>query len=102
MLPPPELPHGPKGIIVGHDVSFGCNVTILQHSTITHGGNTKIGNNVLIGAGAVVLPGCHIGDNAKIGANAVVTESIPSNATVVPQKCRILLKGAKQESAKFE
>lgn len=89
---PPKLPHGPKGIIVGHDVTFGHGVTIYQHSTVTHGGKTIIGNNVLIGAGAVILPGCHLGENSKVGANAVVTEEIPQNATVVPQKCRIILK----------
>ena len=35
---PPLLPHGPNGIIVGHDVSIGRNVTICQQVTIMHGG----------------------------------------------------------------
>lgn len=35
---PPHLPHGPNGIIVGHDLSIGINVTIYQQVTIMHGG----------------------------------------------------------------
>jgi len=35
---PPNLPHGPNGIIVGHDVMIGKNVTIYQQVTIAHGG----------------------------------------------------------------
>ena len=38
-----------------------------------------IGNNVFIGAGAVVIGDIKIGDNVIIGANAVVTKDIPSN-----------------------
>lgn len=43
----------------------------------------RIGNNVMIGAGAVVLGNISIGDNAVIGANAVVTHSIPANSLAV-------------------
>jgi acetyltransferase-like isoleucine patch superfamily enzyme len=38
-----------------------------------------IGDNVWIGCGATVLPGCRVGDNAVIGANSVVTKSIPAS-----------------------
>lgn len=87
---PPNLPHGPNGIIIGHDLSFGYNVTIFQQVTVMHGGG-RIGNNVMIGAGAKILPGVNIGDNAKIGANAIVVEDIPANSTCVCQKPRIIL-----------
>ena len=88
---PPHLPHGPKGIIVGHDVRIGANSIIYQQVTIVHGG-VKILNNVLIGAGAKILPGVSIGNNVKVGANAVVVEDVPDNATVVLPKPRIILK----------
>ena len=39
----------------------------------------KLGDDVWIGAGAVLLPGVEIGDGAIVGANAVVTRSVPSN-----------------------
>lgn len=35
---PPHLPHGPNGIIVGHDVVIGSNCTICQQVTISHWG----------------------------------------------------------------
>jgi acetyltransferase-like isoleucine patch superfamily enzyme len=45
--------------------------------------NTKIdiilGENVWIGAGVTVLPGCVIGDNSIVGAGSVVTKCIPEN-----------------------
>ena len=55
-------------------------------------GGVKILNNVLIGAGAKILPGVSIGNNVKVGANAVVVEDVPDNATVVLPKPRIILK----------
>lgn len=87
---PPILPHGPNGIIVGHDSIVGREVTIYHQVTIMQG-NVNIGNYVMLGAGSKVLPGVTIGDNVKIGANCVVTEDIPSNSTVVLQKPRILI-----------
>jgi serine O-acetyltransferase len=42
-----------------------------------------IGNNVDIGAGAKLLGRITIGDNVLIGANAVVTRDVPSNSTAV-------------------
>ena len=87
----PNLPHGPNGIIVGHDCIIGGNCTIFQQVTIAHG-NVVIGDNVLLGAGAKIMPGVTIGNNAKIGANCVVVEDIPENATVVMPKPRIIVK----------
>lgn len=43
----------------------------------------RIGNNVMIGAGAVILGNITIGDDSIIGANAVVTHSIPKNSLAV-------------------
>lgn len=90
-LTPPLLPHGPGGIIVGHDAEIGADVTIFQQVTIAHGG-VVIGNHVLLGAGAKVLPGVRIGHHARVGANCVVVEDIPDYATVVLPKPRIILK----------
>lgn len=42
-----------------------------------------IGNNVKVHAGAKVIGGITIGDNVVIGANAVVVKDVPSNCTVV-------------------
>lgn len=88
---PPFLPHGPNGIICGHDIKVGAKCIIYHQVTIA-GGNVSIGDNTELGAGAKILPGVTIGSNCHIGANAVVVEDIPDNATCVLQKPRIILK----------
>lgn len=42
-----------------------------------------IGDNVLIGAGAVILGAVRIGDNVRIGANAVVLTDVPNGCIAV-------------------
>jgi maltose O-acetyltransferase len=48
----------------------------------------RIGANVWIGGGALVLPGVSIGDDAVIGAGAVVTRDVPAGATAVGNPAR--------------
>lgn len=43
----------------------------------------KIGNNVFIGTGAVVIGNIHVGDDVIIGANSVVTKDVPDNCYAV-------------------
>jgi galactoside O-acetyltransferase len=50
----------------------------------------KIGRNVWIGAGAVILPGVTIGDGSVIGAGSVVTKDIPAGVVAVGNPCRVL------------
>lgn len=88
---PPQLPHGPNGIIVGHDAKIGANVTLFHQVTIPHGG-VEIGDNTTLFPGVKVIQGVKIGCNCRIGANVVVCEDIPDGATVVPQKARIILR----------
>lgn len=49
-----------------------------------------IGKHVVVGVGAVILPGVRIGDGATIAAGAVVTKSVPAGETWagVPARCR--------------
>ena len=49
-----------------------------------------IGNNVWLGAGAIVLPGVTIGDNTVVGAGAVVTKNLPANVVAVGNPARVL------------
>lgn len=92
----PRLPHGLYGIIIAPGAHIGKNVRICQQVTI--GNDFKdakhvptIGNNVEIYPGAKIIGSIKIGDNVKIGANAVVTQDIPDNATVVVEKPRIIV-----------
>ena len=49
-----------------------------------------VGDNVLVGANAVVLEGVEIGDNAVIAAGAIVTADVPANAVVAGAPARII------------
>lgn len=55
----------------GYPVVLGSDVTV-GHKVTLHG--CKVGNNCLIGMGAILLDGCEIGDNCIIGAGAVVAQ----------------------------
>lgn len=89
----------PYGIVIHSQAIIGENVTIRQHVTIgkahDEGGVPIIGNNVSIGAGAVIIGEIKIEDNTVIGANAVVTKSCPANSILVgvPAKNISKLKG---------
>ena len=49
-----------------------------------------VGDDVLVGANAVVLEGVQIGSGAVIAAGAVVTEDVPENAVVAGAPARIV------------
>lgn len=49
-----------------------------------------LGNNVWIGAGAILLPGVTIGNNSVIGAGSVVTRDIPAGVIATGNPCRVL------------
>lgn len=79
------IPHF-HGIVIHHDTIIGDNTTIYQNVTI--GGRKgkagiKVGENCIIGAGAVLLGNISIGANVHIGANSVVLDDIPDDCTVV-------------------
>ena len=94
---PPFLPHGPNGIICGHDIKVGANCIIYHQVTIAHG-SVIIGDNCEFGAGAKILPGVSIGNNCHVGANAIVIDNIPDGATCVLQKPRIIIKAKNENS----
>jgi len=50
----------------------------------------KIGNNVWIGAGAIILPGVSVGDNCVVGAGSVVTKDVPPSAVMAGNPARII------------
>ncbi|MFL2000091.1 DapH/DapD/GlmU-related protein [Microbacterium sp. A1-JK] len=50
----------------------------------------KVGSNVYFGYGCVVLPGVTIGDNVVVGAGAVVSRDIPSNCVAVGVPARVI------------
>jgi len=58
--------------------SFSKSRLEMMESHSGHQADILIGDNVRIGAHAVILPGLHIHDNVSIGAGAVVTKNIPA------------------------
>jgi maltose O-acetyltransferase len=51
-----------------------------------------IGNNVWIGGSVTILPGIKIGDNVTIGAGSVVVNDIPDGCIAVGNPCRVVRK----------
>ncbi|MEO8508472.1 MAG: sugar O-acetyltransferase [Betaproteobacteria bacterium] len=51
----------------------------------------RIGRNVWIGGGAIILPGVNVGDDAVIGAGSVVNRDVPAATTVVGNPARSIL-----------
>ena len=82
------IDHG-MGIVVGETAVIGNNCTIYHGVTLGGTGQGKgkrhpsIGDDVLIGAGAKLLGPFRVGNNVMIGANAVVLSEVPDSATVV-------------------
>lgn len=88
----PEFPHGLQGIFISRYARVGKNCWIYQNVTIGEVNREApvIGDDCLIGAGAVIIGGIKVGNGVKIGAGAVVTQDVPDNATVVSQPARII------------
>ena len=88
----PSLPHGLHGIFISRYAEVGENCWIYQNVTIGEVNRKApvIGDNCLIGAGAVIIGDIQIGNNVKIGAGAVVNTSVPDDCTVVSQPVRII------------
>jgi maltose O-acetyltransferase len=49
----------------------------------------RVGNNVWIGAGSLVMPGVTIGDGVTIGAGSVVSQNVPPNTLAFGNPCRV-------------
>ena len=89
------IDHG-SGVVIGETAIIG-NDCIIFHG-VTLGGTGKqtgkrhptLYNNVFVGAGAKILGNIEIGNNVKIGANAVVLTDVPDNATAVGVPARII------------
>ena len=88
--------------VVRIDVGEGCRIgpfvqlltadhprdPALRKQRLENGKPVRIGRNVWIGGGAIVLPGVNVGDDAIIGAGSVVTRDVPSGATVAGSPAR--------------
>ncbi|MEB7503029.1 sugar O-acetyltransferase [Arthrobacter koreensis] len=87
-------------ITIGDDVQIGPNVQLLtpthplaadpRRDKLEAARPIAIGNNVWLGGGVMVLPGVSIGENTVVGAGAVVTRDLPANVIAVGNPARIV------------
>ena len=87
-------------ITIGDNVMLGTHVQIItaghpvhpdvRNTAYEYGVPVTIGDNVWIGAGAIVLPGVTIGSNAVIGAGAVVTKDVPEGVIAAGNPCKVI------------
>lgn len=82
------IDHG-EGVVIGETAEVGDDV-MLYHQVTLGGTSTEatkrhptVGNDVLIGAGAVVLGPVEVGDGSSVGANAVVVGDVPEGTIAV-------------------
>jgi serine O-acetyltransferase len=101
------IDHG-MGIVIGETSDIGDNCLMYQGAVL--GGTSlkkgkrhpTLGNDVTIGAGAVVLGPVKIGANARVGAGSVVLKNVPSGAAVVGVPGRIGLGFSPEELEKLD
>jgi maltose O-acetyltransferase len=87
-------------VTIGRDVKFGPRVQIVTayHPTdpsVRSSGRelaapVTIGDNVWVGAGAIINPGVTIGPHSTIGAGSVVTRDVPPHVVAAGVPCRVL------------
>ena len=89
------IDHG-MGVVIGETAIIGDDCTIFHGVTLGGKGDEKgkrhptLYNCVFVGAGAKILGNIEIGNNVKIGANAVVLCDIPDGVTAVGIPARIV------------
>ena len=95
------IDHG-MGVVIGETSEIGDDVTIFQGVTLGGTGKEKgkrhptIGDGTVISAGAKVLGSIKIGKNVIIGAGAVVIKAVPDNCTVVGVPGKIVKVGGEK------
>lgn len=89
------IDHG-TGMVIGQTSVIGDDCLFYQGVTLGmtghHGGkrHPTIGNNVMIGAGAIVLGNITVGDGARVAAGAVVVHDVPADTTVVGNPAHVV------------
>lgn len=98
------MPSDPKLIFIHNNVAIAAGVTFINHdiagAVLNEKNNTskfeywrdtiEIYDNVMIGAGTVILPGVKIGPDVIIGAGSVVSKNIPPGAVAAGNPVRVI------------
>ncbi|WP_417228370.1 CatB-related O-acetyltransferase [Amphritea sp.] len=78
-----------------------CGINFAGEEFFSEYKETTIGNDVWIGANAIILDGVNVGDGAIVGAGAVVTKDVPPYAVVTGVPARILRYRFTEEKARL-
>lgn len=93
------------GLVIGETAIVGNDVSILHSVTLGGSGcqkgdrHPKIGNGVLLAAGAKVLGNISVGEGVKVGAGSLVLESVPDHVTVAGVPAKIVGTPAEENPA---
>lgn len=84
-------------ISIGNNCTLAPNCHILAHDASTKKfinytkiGRVSIGDNVFIGASAIILPNVQIGNNVIIGAGSVVNKNVSDNCVVAGNPAKFI------------
>lgn len=81
----------PQGIHIGDESYIAFGAVVLSHDFVRNlHTNTVIGKQCFIGAHALIMPGVVIGNNTIVGAGAVVTKSMPANSIVAGNPATVI------------
>jgi len=102
------IDHG-MGTVIGETVEIGKNCTLFHNVTLGGTGKHKgkrhpsVGNNVVIGTGAILLGPIKVGNNVKIGADTfIINKNVPDNSTVVGTPGKIVKLNGKKVNIKLK
>jgi serine O-acetyltransferase len=93
------------GIVIGETAVVGNNVSLMQSVTLGGTGketgdrHPKVGDGVLVSAGAKILGNIKIGEGAKIGAGSVVLMDVPAHTTAAGVPAKIIGKPTADQPA---
>jgi serine O-acetyltransferase len=95
------------GIVISGDAVFGDDCVIRNGVTVGlrhrhERGSPRVGDRVDIGCGAKLLGPIRIGDDVVIGANAVVIDDVPDGCVAVGVPARIVRKKTKSLEELYE
>lgn len=83
----------PPGIILGERVFLGPGVRFAndKYPASRKLIKTYVGNDVIIGMGAIILAGITIGDNSVIAAGSIVTKNVPTSEVILGTPAKTIM-----------